>query len=105
MSKEVEYIPSYPLVRPRSCPSGPPRHPVNRENPDQCGLSRLMRDFGASEGLGGLISDWTRRSFTRVELEQYGFTVGEKPKQVPQAKCRKCGLEMDLRRTASRAGD
>lgn len=53
---DIKWIPSYPLIRPRECPSGPPMHPVNWNNTEQCGLSRLMWDVGAGEGLIGLIS-------------------------------------------------
>ena len=95
-TEQKTYVPCYPMIRPRGCPSGRPRHPVNRANPDQCGLSRLMRDIGASEGGAGLISGWTRKSFTREELEEYNFTVEEGSR--PEATCKKCGLVMDLRR-------
>lgn len=95
---ERKWTPSYPLIRPRECPSGPPRHPVNWDNSEQCGLSRLMWDVKAGEGLIGLMSDWTKRSFTADQLAGYGFSVVEKVGEVPQARCLKCGLEMSLRR-------
>jgi len=98
---EKKWIPSYPLIRPRDCPSGPPRHPVNWDNPEQCGLGRLMRDEKAGEGLIGLMSGWTKRSFTADQLAEYEFSVVEEAGEIPQARCLKCGLEMSLRRDQS----
>ena len=100
MSKE-RCLPSWPSIRPSECPSGPPRHPVNRANPNECGLSRLMRDIGASEGSGGLMTGWTTRTFTTEEFTQYGFTVEIEPGEVPRAVCQRCGLEMSLRKNHS----
>lgn len=95
---DIKWIPSYPSIRPKECPSGFPRHSVNQTNLDICGLSRLMQDIGASPSRGGLMSGWTSESFTGAELVEYGFKVIERSGEVPQARCLKCGLEMSLRR-------
>jgi len=100
MSKE-KYLPSYEIIRPKECPSGPPSHPINEDNPDECGLSRLMRDIGANEGLMGPMMGWARRTFTIEEFAQYGFTVEIEQGKVPKAVCQKCGLEMSLRKDYS----
>ena len=94
---EERFIPCYPLMRPRECPSGYPMHPINRANADICGLSRLMRDIGASEGMGGT-PGWTEVSFTPDELAGYDFRVEFKPNTVPKAICEKCQLDISLRK-------